>query len=446
MLERVGRHVLRFVDDQDRAPSLAVFTDEEVEEILEHLDLFLASMLQLECEQDPLHQLAERPVGVRDEADGGVAVHLPQHVADQRRLAGADVPGDDVEAGLVHQPVFQQGQGRVVFGAEIEKTGIGENRERFFAEAVEGFVHVGCRSGGLLRSRGSGLSELPGFTGLVQHRADQLAAAQKLRRALDVIAPRLAVLDDQQHRVDVRREGQHVGGAQQRRQIEDDDAGSVVVLEFSDERGHLLPSEHFGGILLRPAARKHDESPDAGIDQEVFDGRVGEEVVAQARTRIPSKIPADAGLPQIRVDQQRGLVVFHRQADGQVDRGERLAFARPRTGDAERVPAMLLQPLRYLRGEYLERVREPARIEAADDSLFLHRFARHVDRPRPRVGEGAGRLLGGSDDERPGFRQSAESGFGNALLPRPLDSFRYAFHVPPAISRRGSDTLAATGA
>src|SRR5437773_610051 len=107
---------LRFIDDQNGASVSAVLSQQKIEEVLEHLDLLLAAMFQIEGEQDPLQQLSKRTVGVRDKSHGHVSVHLTEYVADQRSLAGADFPGDYIEPSLIHKAIFQQGQRHAVFG------------------------------------------------------------------------------------------------------------------------------------------------------------------------------------------------------------------------------------------------------------------------------------------------------------------------------------------
>src|SRR5947209_6837063 len=59
LFQCIGRHVLCFIDDQNGAFVLAVLLQKKVEKIMEHLDLLLAAMFQVEGEQYPLHQFPE---------------------------------------------------------------------------------------------------------------------------------------------------------------------------------------------------------------------------------------------------------------------------------------------------------------------------------------------------------------------------------------------------
>ena len=74
LFQRIWRHVLRFIDDQHRASVMAVFLQKKLEKILEHLDLFFAAILQVECEQDPLEQLSEGVVGIGNQSHRHISV------------------------------------------------------------------------------------------------------------------------------------------------------------------------------------------------------------------------------------------------------------------------------------------------------------------------------------------------------------------------------------
>ena len=92
-----------------------------------------------------------------------------------------------------------------------------------------------------------------------------MGGTQELHGAGNILAPRLPFLDDQQRGLDVRCEGEHVRGGQQRWKVENDDAGRIAALELFHQPGHLAPTEHFRGIQLRFAARKYNEPSDAGV-------------------------------------------------------------------------------------------------------------------------------------------------------------------------------------
>ncbi len=76
-----------------------------------------------------------------DETHGVFPVHVAEQVADQRGLAGADIPADDRKAGLVYQSVLKQGERHAVLVAQKEKTRIRQQRERLFPQLVERLVH-----------------------------------------------------------------------------------------------------------------------------------------------------------------------------------------------------------------------------------------------------------------------------------------------------------------
>src|SRR5690242_15218401 len=122
---------------------------------------------------------------------------------------------------------------------------------------------------------------------------------------------------------------------------------------------------------------------------------------------------------------------LHRQADGEVDRHERLAFVCVRARHRERVPMVRAEFLRYLRREYLERVGEHAGGESAYDPLLRKFLACYVYA----AGDGVSRLVGVRLRviclrwRRP--REVSECGpIGAAFLPCSLQSFTYPIHRP----------------
>ena len=75
-------------------------------------------------------------------ADGRLRVEPAQQRLQQRRLAGADLAGDDDEAGVALDAVAQVVQRLPVDAARVEVVRIRTERERTLAQFVESFVHV----------------------------------------------------------------------------------------------------------------------------------------------------------------------------------------------------------------------------------------------------------------------------------------------------------------
>src|SRR6516162_11652740 len=106
----------------------------------------------------------------------------------QRFLPGADLAGDDCETGPVHHPEFQHGIGQTMTLAPIDQVGVGQNRERLFAEPVERLIHSsihaprrGRRSiNHLLRTWATRLSGLAVVAAVCCHR--KLATVRGMRR------------------------------------------------------------------------------------------------------------------------------------------------------------------------------------------------------------------------------------------------------------------------
>ena len=73
--------------------------------------------------------------------DVGAAVELRPELLDQRRLAGADLAGDDDEAFLLRQPVDQMRDRAAVAAGAEEEPAVGGQLERDAGEVVKFLVH-----------------------------------------------------------------------------------------------------------------------------------------------------------------------------------------------------------------------------------------------------------------------------------------------------------------
>ncbi len=140
LLERLGAEVLRFVDDQDRAAPGIELLVEEVLELLVEADIGAALELLVEGHQDPFEQLAAATLDVGQQPDIDITGELAEQMLDQRGLAGADFAGDDGEAGVVDDAVFEHGEGQAVRTSPIEKPGVGDDREGSAVQPVKRFA------------------------------------------------------------------------------------------------------------------------------------------------------------------------------------------------------------------------------------------------------------------------------------------------------------------
>ena len=131
LLERLGREVLRLVEDQHGAPAGGVFLDQEVLELGEELHVAGVGLgRHPERHQHPVQELAAVALGVGDQPDGEVLGQAPEQVAQQRGLAGADLAGDHRDRRMRQHAVLEHRVGAGVVLRPVEEVGVGQERER----------------------------------------------------------------------------------------------------------------------------------------------------------------------------------------------------------------------------------------------------------------------------------------------------------------------------
>ncbi len=150
LLENLGGKVLGLVDDQHRRPAFGVGVQQEgVDPIDQPLDaLATLRMGDAELIANGGEQLLGGQLRVEDEGDVGFRRKLFEEAAADRRLAGADLAGQQDEAAMVDAE--QQVRERVaVLLAHVQIAGVGRDRERWLVEAEVAVVHpwpyAGCR-------------------------------------------------------------------------------------------------------------------------------------------------------------------------------------------------------------------------------------------------------------------------------------------------------------
>ena len=141
-LNRSCGQVLRLIDDQQAALSLAGLADEEG--LQGHQQLGLGQVLDADAKGSA--DQAQGVFGVELGRDEVTDHHLAaaqafQQAAQQRRLAGANLTGDDDETIIAQYAIVEIGLGApVLLAAEIE-IWIRVELERLAGQTVEGFVH-----------------------------------------------------------------------------------------------------------------------------------------------------------------------------------------------------------------------------------------------------------------------------------------------------------------
>jgi hypothetical protein len=98
LLEHAVREVLGLVHDQHDLAARRVLLDQELVERRDQLGLAHLERLEAELDQHRLQEFDRRHLRLRDLRDDDVLLELAQEGLEQRRLAGADLAGDDDEA------------------------------------------------------------------------------------------------------------------------------------------------------------------------------------------------------------------------------------------------------------------------------------------------------------------------------------------------------------
>ena len=142
LFDGLGREVLRLVDDQQATLSLTGLTQQKGFE--RDQQFCLRNVFDMKAKRRPHH--AQCVFGAKLGGD-----ELPDHDvaamqaidqrAQNRRLASADLAGDDDETFVARHTVFEIGLGAAVLLASEIKAGVGIELERFARQSIERFVH-----------------------------------------------------------------------------------------------------------------------------------------------------------------------------------------------------------------------------------------------------------------------------------------------------------------
>ena len=126
------RQVLRFIDDQQYAPSLGPTRAKKRLQITQQCGFGKILVRQPEGCADHSQNVVFVDLGGNElRCHHIVVMQFVEEIADQHRLAGADAAGDDNKALALTQAIAQIGHGPVVPGAVKEKARVGTQLERF---------------------------------------------------------------------------------------------------------------------------------------------------------------------------------------------------------------------------------------------------------------------------------------------------------------------------
>ena len=92
-------------------------------------------------DQNVAQQLVGRKIGVREKRQFEILTDLAPEVMDQRRFARSDLAGEQDDADIALDALFQIFESVVVVWAQVQEVGVGIDLKRFFFEPVIIFVH-----------------------------------------------------------------------------------------------------------------------------------------------------------------------------------------------------------------------------------------------------------------------------------------------------------------
>jgi len=95
----------------------------------------------VQFDQNVAQQLVGRKIGVRKKRQFEILTDLSPEVKDQRRFARSDLAGEQDDADVALDTVFQIFESVIVVGAQIQEVGVGVDLKRFFFKPVIIFVH-----------------------------------------------------------------------------------------------------------------------------------------------------------------------------------------------------------------------------------------------------------------------------------------------------------------
>nr|GEU28557.1 hypothetical protein [Tanacetum cinerariifolium] len=184
--------------------------------------------------------------------------------------------------------------------------------------------------------------------------------------------------------------GQHagLGGQQQRRRVEDDDAVGIAFGNVGQQAAHAAAGQQLGRMLVGAAGRQDAERADIGSEHDVGQpGLLAQQDVHQPRSRRQAQHLEYGRAGHVGIDQHYRAVPFHGDAHRQVDGTISLAFAGQGAGDHDEVAVANAAAV----GAVARVAGIPARIaqqRALDDAKILgHRGAAAVLGHHAQLGE-----------------------------------------------------------
>src|SRR5690349_19073720 len=134
------------------------------------------------------------------------------------------------------------------------------------------------------------VSTFVAFLGAVERDPEQVHFAEYFLRSAQHGAAALPFGYDEQQRIELRREGEHVVRCEQRRHVEDHDATRHLALERSRELAHAWRVQELGGMLERTRIRNHAEALRLQVVDHILELGLAQQVVGQSLLEAHAEI------------------------------------------------------------------------------------------------------------------------------------------------------------
>jgi hypothetical protein len=100
------------------------------------------------------------------------------------------------------------------------------------------------------------------------------------------------------------------------------------------------------------------------MHQQVLDGLIVQQVVGETHTVLQAEYLMDAGIAEIRIDEQHSLRGLHGETHSQIHGSQRFSLAMPGTGDSQHIPVIFSKAMHDL---------GPQNLKGIDEGTFVVR-------------------------------------------------------------------------
>src|SRR3569623_1596228 len=126
-------------------------------------------------------------------------------------------------------------------------------------------------------------------------------------------------------------------------------------------------------------ARQYHQALDVWGNHDLLQRHVAQQIIGEAVQGLMIEIARHHRPPHVEVHQQDPMVDYARQADGEIERRERLPLSRSRTGNRQRLPIIETHALQHVRAQQLVRRGRLVDGLAVEQAITLQYRRRHLD-------------------------------------------------------------------